>query len=227
MAAGIAALGVHVLLLAAVGGQWPKPRLDNGSLAVLLIRPSDASGQAGAMATGNAPEKKQPHAVRRSPVRHAAGRHRPVHAHAGRGSAQGSARMASHKRERPNRLALNRVPSSSNPAAPARADGRANRTAPGRTARQPSPVRGAGLPSSARRALLAHIVYPRLARRLGWEGKGLFRLDVHRRHIVRVAPLASTGYRVLDRAVLEGLRDVARLDVADGWYRLPVEFRLQ
>jgi len=223
MAAGIAALGVHVLLLAAFDGQWPRPRLDNGSLAVLLIRPSDASGQAGAMATGNAPEKKQPRAVRRSPARHAADRHRPVHAHAGRERV----RTSTHKSERPNRLALNRVPSNSNPAAPARADGRANRTAPGRTARQPSPVRGAGLPSSARRALLAHIVYPRLARRLGWEGKGLFRLDVQRRHIVRVAPLASTGYRVLDRAVLEGLRDVARLDVADGWYRLPVEFRLQ
>jgi len=89
------------------------------------------------------------------------------------------------------------------------------------------PVQGASLPGAARRRLLAHIVYPRIARRHGWEGTGLFRLDVQQRRIIRVAPLASTGYRVLDRAVLEGLRDVARLDVADGWYRLPVVFRLQ
>ena len=94
-------------------------------------------------------------------------------------------------------------------------------------ARASTPQAAGSLPASARRMLLAHITYPPMARRLGWQGAGLFRLDVQRRRIVRVSALATTGYRLLDRAVLNGLRDVPELDIADGRYRLPVEFRLQ
>ncbi|RMH62780.1 MAG: hypothetical protein D6678_00415 [Zetaproteobacteria bacterium] len=203
MVAGAAAIGLHVLLLAALPGAPVSPHLDNGNmLAVLLIRPTDSSPM---------PASHPPPAAARRAVRKPNKAHERVRAERSRHAM--AARPSGHPASAPSPRSVavaSATPSAQRPTQP-----------------MAQPVQGASLPGAARRRLLAHIVYPRIARRHGWEGRGLFRLDVHQRRIVRVAPLTSTGYRVLDRAVLEGLRDVARLDVADGWYRLPVEFRLQ
>jgi len=107
--------------------------------------------------------------------------------------------------------------------------------------KEPQPVRQAGaipphpIPShqpatmtaAARSMLLANIHYPPMARRHGWQGVGEFQLDINRQSIRHVTMLASTGHAILDRAARLGLASVDHVPVADGQYRLPVEFRLQ
>jgi len=75
--------------------------------------------------------------------------------------------------------------------------------------------------------LLANIQYPPMARRHGWQGAGEFQLDIDSQSIRNITMLVSTGYAVLDGAVRRGLASVEHVPVADGQYRLPVEFRLQ
>jgi len=83
------------------------------------------------------------------------------------------------------------------------------------------------MPASAQSMLLANIRYPRLARRRGWQGKGEFQMAIVSQSIRNITMLVSTGHAVLDRAVQRGLSGVDHIPVADGQYRLPVEFRLQ
>jgi len=75
--------------------------------------------------------------------------------------------------------------------------------------------------------LLANIHYPPQARRHGWQGAGEFQLDIDSQSISRVTMLMSTGHAILDRAVRRGLDNVEHVPVANGQYRLPVEFHLQ
>ncbi len=81
--------------------------------------------------------------------------------------------------------------------------------------------------AAAQAMLLANIRYPRLARRRRWQGKGEFQLAIVSQSIRNITMLVSTGHAVLDRAVQRGLSGVDHIPVADGQYRLPVEFRLQ
>lgn len=83
------------------------------------------------------------------------------------------------------------------------------------------------IPSRTRALLLAHIEYPRPARRRGWQGKGEFQLLIARNNVRKVKVLASTGYQQLDQAVRRGLLAAGRIPLGDGMYKLPVEFRLQ
>ncbi len=83
------------------------------------------------------------------------------------------------------------------------------------------------MPASVQSMLLAHIHYPRRARRHGWQGKGEFQLAIVSQSIRNITMLVSTGHAVLDRAVRRGLASVDHIAIADGQYRLPVEFRLQ
>jgi len=81
--------------------------------------------------------------------------------------------------------------------------------------------------SRIRSLLLAHIEYPRPARRRGWQGKGEFQLMITRKNVHKVKMLASTGYRQLDQAAKRGLLAAGHIQLDDGIYNLPVEFRLQ
>ncbi len=81
--------------------------------------------------------------------------------------------------------------------------------------------------SRARALLLAHIEYPRPARRRGWRGLGTFQLLIVREGVRRVTMLASTGHGLLDQAAVRGLMGAGRIPLKDGVYDLPVEFRLQ
>jgi len=85
----------------------------------------------------------------------------------------------------------------------------------------------ATLASGAQAMLLANIHYPPQARRHGWQGKGEFQLAVVSQNIRNITMLVSTGHAILDRAVRRGLAGIKHVPVADGQYRLPVEFRLQ
>jgi len=75
--------------------------------------------------------------------------------------------------------------------------------------------------------LLTNIHYPAQARRRGWQGAGEFQLDIDSQSIRKITMLMSTGHAILDRAVRRGLGDIEHVPVANGQYRLPVEFRLQ
>jgi len=83
------------------------------------------------------------------------------------------------------------------------------------------------LAAEAQAMLLANIHYPPQARRHGWQGAGEFQLDIDSQSISRVTMLMSTGHAILDRAVRRGLDNVEHVPVANGQYRLPVEFHLQ
>ncbi len=218
LVAGIAAGSLHVLLF--VGGPVERPpaHIHNGLLQVLLVRPADAARHAGRAAPqASLPpgrEARKPDGRRHRAVARPA---KPVRVAS---ATPAKSQLATRRmRETPERAS-----GSPRDGAEPAAVSRIVRRSPVRAS---TPQAAGSLPASARRMLLAHITYPPMARRLGWQGAGLFRLDVQRRRIVRVSALASTGYRLLDRAVLNGLRDVPELDIADGRYRLPVEFRLQ
>ncbi|MDQ6991848.1 MAG: TonB family protein [Mariprofundus sp.] len=90
-----------------------------------------------------------------------------------------------------------------------------------------SPVGAAALPSSIQKNLLAHVHYPRQARRHGWQGRAEFELSVRQESIAAVRLLASTGYPILDRAAQRGLSAVQQIPLANGLYRMPVLFQLQ
>lgn len=83
------------------------------------------------------------------------------------------------------------------------------------------------------RTLNAHLSYPLLARRRGWEGTVRLALHIDQRgQVVRAEVAESSGHRLLDRAALEGLSR-ARLETDDGWLApgdfdmvVPVTFRL-
>jgi len=85
----------------------------------------------------------------------------------------------------------------------------------------------ATLAAGVQAMLLANIHYPRQARRHGWEGAGEFQLDIDSQSIRNITMLVSTGHAILDRAARRGLTGIDRVPIADGRYRLPVEFRLQ
>lgn len=89
--------------------------------------------------------------------------------------------------------------------------------------------------AALRRALLPHFDYPLLARRRGWEGRVRIALlvqpdgDLTDMHV-----LESSGYRILDNAALEDLRQVGRLPEATVWLSgqqlgviLPIHYRFR
>ena len=81
--------------------------------------------------------------------------------------------------------------------------------------------------------LNAHLSYPLLARKRGWQGTVRLALHIDERgRVVKAEVAESSGHRLLDRAALEGLAR-ARLETDDGWLApgdfdmvVPVTFRL-
>lgn len=90
---------------------------------------------------------------------------------------------------------------------------------------QPSQVRS--LSADARGIILAHVRYPRRARRLGWQGQAEFQLDVAGHAIRKLVLLASSGHALLDQAARQGIVSAEWLPLRNGRYHLPVRFRLQ
>ncbi|NWF37595.1 TonB family protein [Mariprofundus sp. NF] len=88
-------------------------------------------------------------------------------------------------------------------------------------------VTGASMPSDVQQMILSHISYPRKARRKGWQGNAMFNLAVHEQKLARLDLSLSSGHSLLDRAAMRGIRAIDHLPLANGTYRLPVEFKLQ
>ena len=91
---------------------------------------------------------------------------------------------------------------------------------------QIEPTPGA-VPADVQQMILTRISYPRQARRKGWEGRATFHLAVREQKLTRLDLFLSSGFAMLDRAAMRGIKDVKRLPLANGLYSLPVEFRLQ
>lgn len=83
-------------------------------------------------------------------------------------------------------------------------------------------------------AMARHFHYPPLARHRGWQGSVRLGVYVEPDGQLRdIRILDSSGYRVLDRAALHSLHQVARLPAVAGWriasgfaMVVPVEYRL-
>ncbi len=86
---------------------------------------------------------------------------------------------------------------------------------------------GVTVPDDVRRRILAHVHYPRQARRYNWQGQTEFQFSIRQQGIQQIILLASSGYGILDRAARRGLESVEHIPLADGLYRMPVVFRLQ
>jgi len=86
---------------------------------------------------------------------------------------------------------------------------------------------GVTVPDDVRRRILAHVHYPRQARRYNWQGQTEFQFSIRQQGIRQIILLASSGYGILDRAARRGLESVEHIPLADGLYRMPVVFRLQ
>lgn len=85
----------------------------------------------------------------------------------------------------------------------------------------------ASLSEDTKAMVMAHIRYPRMAQRMGWQGVASFDLDIRSQQLARLDLRRSSGYEVLDQAAMRGIRAIGSLPLADGVYQLPVEFRLQ
>jgi len=83
------------------------------------------------------------------------------------------------------------------------------------------------MPAAVQQMILTRISYPRQARRKGWQGRATFDLDVREQKLARLDLFHSSGHSLLDRAAMRGIQAVGQLPLANGLYRLPVEFRLQ
>ena len=83
------------------------------------------------------------------------------------------------------------------------------------------------MPADVQQMILTRISYPRQARRKGWQGKATFHLDVREQKLAHLDLFHSSGHNLLDRAAMRGIHAIDHLPLANGLYRLPVEFRLQ
>lgn len=98
-----------------------------------------------------------------------------------------------------------------------------------------APVDRAAVESEIIQAMRSRFTYPALARRRGWEGSVVLRLDLDSEgRLQHIAVEQSSGHRILDRAALDALKALSgRVPVASdinqplNGLRIPVEYRLQ
>ena len=83
------------------------------------------------------------------------------------------------------------------------------------------------VPTALQAQMLAHVRYPRVARRHGWQGRAEFELRIYQQNVDRVTLLASTGFPLLDQAARRGLVSARDLPLSNGRYRMPVVFALR
>lgn len=82
------------------------------------------------------------------------------------------------------------------------------------------------VPSEVQALILTNIIYPRSARRAGWQGEAELLFKISGQMVQEVVLQTSSGYPLLDRAAQKGLHSTRNLPLADGSYRLPVVFKL-
>ncbi len=69
--------------------------------------------------------------------------------------------------------------------------------------------------------------YPRMARRMGIEGKATVRFQIHPNgSIGAVEILESSGFEILDQASLQTVRDAAPLPYKEGWLKVGIVFKI-
>ncbi|MFQ5518718.1 MAG: TonB family protein [Mariprofundus sp.] len=85
----------------------------------------------------------------------------------------------------------------------------------------------AAVPNHLQQLVLAHVTYPKRARRRGWQGRTELEFTVQQQAVFEITMLASSGHPILDRAAKRGLATVDSIPLSNGLYRMPVEFRLQ
>ncbi len=83
------------------------------------------------------------------------------------------------------------------------------------------------LPDVVQSAILAKVIYPRQARRFGWQGEAELRFLISSQVVQEIRLFVSTGFPLLDQAAFKGLASISTMPLADGSYRLPVLFRLE
>ena len=83
------------------------------------------------------------------------------------------------------------------------------------------------IPSQIKHTILANIMYPRQAKRHGWEGQVDIQLEIGEQSIKTVTILQSSGHQILDNAARKGIVAMRSLPLSNGVYKLPVIFRLQ
>lgn len=82
------------------------------------------------------------------------------------------------------------------------------------------------VPVEVQKLILTNIIYPRSARRAGWQGEAELLFNISGHAVQKVVLQTSSGYPALDRAARRGLLSVNNLPLTDGSYRLPVVFKL-
>ena len=83
------------------------------------------------------------------------------------------------------------------------------------------------VPEHVQSLVLTKIYYPRRAKYRGWQGEAELRFGIDGSAIRDVQLFSSTGFTVLDQAAFQALVSMASLPLSDGFYRLPVVFKLQ
>ena len=76
-----------------------------------------------------------------------------------------------------------------------------------------------------RKVIMMHITYPRMARRMDWQGMASFDLSVRSRQLASLDLRQSTGHEILDQAAIKGIHQVKHFLLDEGIYQSPVEFR--
>lgn len=77
-----------------------------------------------------------------------------------------------------------------------------------------------------------HFVYPRLARRNGWQGTVLLRIDIESDGMIsKIHLLSSSGYRILDDSAIEAVSKIHRVSSHTGqdslYVDIPVIYQLK
>jgi len=97
----------------------------------------------------------------------------------------------------------------------------------------PPNTAGSRLQQSLTEALASHFHYPRLARKRGWQGTVEIGLNIAiNGELSNIRVIQSSGYRVLDRAAINSLKNLGNLTEAKEWLtsdyngKFPVHYAL-
>ncbi len=224
-AALLAAVGLHALLFVLLP-TWSLPLFGQapGGLAVELL-PSTSAPQPSSPASDVSAMSAQPYSKGQAS-------HHPVGAHAVDKAVSSVSPTSARFLQSDMTLAYEPPETRRMPAEREHEDGKVAESvsiavATGKVEANSKAVQTASLPDAVRQRILAHVHYPRQARRFGWQGRVEFRLRVAEQGIHDIVLLVSTGHALLDRAARQGIEQAGRVPLVNGSYLLPVEFRLQ
>jgi len=224
-AALLAAVGLHALLFVLLP-TWSLPLFGQvpGGLAVELL-PDTSTPQPSSPASVVSPMPARPHSEGQTS-------HHPVGAHAVDKAASSVSPTSTRLLQSDMSLAYEppetrRMPAERENEGGEAAESASIAVANGKAESNSEAAQTASLPDAVRQRILAHVHYPRQARRFGWQGRVEFRLQVAEQGIHDIVLLASSGHTLLDSAARQGIEQIGRIPLVNGSYLLPVEFRLQ